>query len=59
MTKKDYELIASVIKRSTEWTKPVHIWDKEQIACGLAEALQAQNPKFNRSKFMKACRIEA
>ena len=71
MTKKDYELIASVI---AGWIKNTKNLDKlgwseghiltgvsvlEDFAMFLDYRLAQNNPKFNRSKFLKACGIEA
>ena len=53
MTKKDYELIADVLA--------VAYWhsndQKNHIAHDLADALQAENPRFNREIFLKACGV--
>lgn len=57
MTKKDYELIASVIYSlylgHTDWTRSC-----EQVTSRFADKLAENNPKFNRSKFLQACGIE-
>lgn len=51
MTKKDFELIASVIK-------PLEIDFKGFIASCFADALASKNPRFNKDKFLKACGVE-
>jgi len=53
MTKKDYVLLASVIKRNQGY-KVV-----DRIALDIADALQADNKRFNRVVFLKACGIGA
>ena len=56
MTKKDYELIASVLRE--------RLGDSYDNAYArllvkkMADVFEAHNPKFNRSKFLKACGIE-
>lgn len=56
MTKKDYELIASVIIRYKDslYTKEQHM----DIACDFADKLAEKNTKFDRAKFLKACGVE-
>lgn len=53
MTRKDYELIANVL--DVAW------WgsndQKRHIVYDLADALGAENPRFNREIFLKACGI--
>jgi hypothetical protein len=60
MTKKDYELIAGVVKGSME------NWDgftpeAQEAIIGLARSLsvklQDTNPRFNRSLFLDACGV--
>ena len=54
LTKKDYELIAGVLKLADAecWTD--HI---ELIAEEMADSLEQDNPKFDRNKFLTACGI--
>lgn len=71
MTKKDYELIAKAIKgrRDNTWNLDKLGWTGNEICIGisviddlsefLAHDLSKQNPRFNRSKFLKACGLEA
>ena len=60
MTKKDYQIIANVFKkkidpiykdysRNTEWEL------LENLAIDMADALQADNTRFNKDTFLKAC----
>jgi len=57
MTKKDYELVASVIYSlylgHDNWMR-----SGEQVASRFADKLAERNPKFNRSKFLEACGLE-
>lgn len=57
MTKKDYELIANVIYSlylgHNSWTR-----NAEQVTSRFADRLAEHNPKFDRTKFLKACGIE-
>lgn len=74
MTKTDYELIASVFKSELDYTRrEAEVPNRNKELAGafeqsnraikgfanrLALKLQADNPKFNRDKFLKACGIE-
>ena len=53
MTKKDFELIASVIKAHQDGG------DKDTVVRGLALSLSVEfkkvNPRFNRARFIQAC----
>lgn len=55
MTKKDYQLIAKELQWADNhgWTD--HI---ELMAESLADAFEADNPNFDRDKFLAACGIE-
>lgn len=65
MTRKDYELIARAL-RSGFMTQPplpmgseVDIYDNYRIIIGsMASALEQDNPRFNRDKFMAACGVQ-
>jgi len=52
MTKKHFEFIASIIA-----ARP----DNQKASCAraIADALQKENPKFNRALFIKACSLRA
>lgn len=52
MTRKDYQLIASVLANFGAEGRPVD--DRDEIAQLLATALQADNPRFDREKFLIA-----
>jgi len=53
MTRKDFELIADVIK-GMEDPKA-----RESAAQAFADRLRLVNPRFNRARFMEACNVEA
>jgi hypothetical protein len=60
MTPKDYELIAKAIASmqdsytGDDWTINGAMYP---FARQIADALEAENPKFNFDKFMKACGV--
>lgn len=61
MKKKDYELIAQAIKQSRCFdatTGEVTMIDHLILSHYLAAALQVQNPRFDKEKFLSACGIE-
>jgi hypothetical protein len=51
MTRKDFELIAEVIKTSQYYSADY----RNEIARNMAQALAATNPAFNEDRFLKAC----
>lgn len=48
MTKKDFELIAALLKAT---------YASEAMAKEFADALRATNKQFNRDKFLRACGV--
>jgi hypothetical protein len=56
MTKKDYELIAEVLKglRADFGDSPVAL---DVVASELASELQHTNERFNRARFLSACGV--
>lgn len=56
MTKKDYELIAEVLKglRADFGDSPVAL---DVVASELASELQHTNERFNRARFLTACGV--
>lgn len=62
MTKKDFELIAHILKLQRENAKDRKDWQRAeiiaQIAIGFANNLIYTQPRFNRSKFLKFCEVE-
>jgi len=61
MTKKDYELIAGVLDSSAQ-SLTLNPFTGKTLYVGLVEdfatALQAENPRFNRSLFLEACGVK-
>ena len=58
MTKKDYELIAQEIATSRKVTQGETVLvSVAHLANSLATALEIDNPRFNRSTFLKACGV--
>jgi hypothetical protein len=64
MKKTDYELVATGISKALRtWTpdtleRKTAIYALKDLAVTLADELQQDNKKFNRSKFLAACSIE-
>lgn len=61
MTRKDYKLIAEVLKSANEnWAG----WNEkpEEVIAGtarsLATKLAQENPRFDRAKFLEACGVK-
>ena len=57
MTKKDYVLIASVFEHAKKYQSIYGTWKLEDIILMLANKLQAENPRFDRAKFLLACGV--
>ena len=59
LSKKDYELIAKVIRTEIELStaefEPHHVDAYREISVKLAHAFMAQSPTFNPEKFIQAC----
>jgi hypothetical protein len=53
MTRKDYVMIAEVI--ATSWHTSAET--KRELAVNMAEALETDNPRFDREKFLRACGV--
>lgn len=58
MTRKDVEIIANTMRKGTytiiynkHEARVMHDW----LCCQLADALWNSNPRFDRTKFLKAC----
>ena len=61
MTRKDFELIAAVLKDAEPWVKdcrPPHREIIGELSKNFASMCAAQNPRFNRAKFLAACGVE-
>ena len=66
MTRKDYELIAAAVKecRSTQNQAYYGLWCADDrtldtVAGVLAEKLAADNPRFDRERFLQACGVQS
>lgn len=57
MTKKDYVLIAAAIKAASN--APGYPQRNAFVAFALADALQRDNPRFDRAKFLAACGVQS
>jgi hypothetical protein len=57
MTRKDYVLIAKAIK-GTYFGNKTWVRNCEQISDTIARALQSDNPRFDKGRFLKACGVE-
>ena len=56
MTKKDYELIATVLYDVANFSKEKSIYNFYcEIVGEMVKALEKENPLFNRKKFLRAC----
>jgi hypothetical protein len=53
MTRKDYQLIASVLKNYQ--ADGGVVIERDEIALELAKVLKADNPRFDYAKFLGAC----
>jgi len=59
MTRKSYEVIASVIRRHrSEDTSGVSSGTLSMVADSLALVFQADNPRFDRARFFTACGMD-
>ncbi len=61
MHRKDYELIARVVKEAQHHTPPDQRWAefmRSRIAIQLCMAFQEQHPQFRADLFMNACGFE-
>lgn len=55
MSRKDYELIAGVISNSQGLTRGGIM---DTLAERFADELAKENPRFDRAKFLKACKVQ-
>lgn len=59
MTRKDYKALAEILKDSYPATMPKDLAEYQQwhkaLTENFADMLQADNPRFDRAKFMSAC----
>lgn len=58
MTRKDFEAIAEAIAKEADLARdPSNFFQTRMVASAVAGALSASNPRFDREKFMEACRV--
>lgn len=55
MTRKDYQLIASVLNKFTG--EQGDVVERDAMAYDLADALAQDNPRFDRRRFLVACGV--
>ena len=53
MTRKDFQLIADVLKASS--TSPMNRCVIKELAVSFASALAKTNPRFDQKRFVEAC----
>jgi len=58
MTRKDYELLASALEGMPAFAPTLRA-GRESAARAIAEALEADNPRFDHARFLEACGISA
>jgi hypothetical protein len=60
MSKKDYEALAAVLKAAWDEWQYSHDGARavQDIATGIADKLQADNPRFDRQRFLNACHLQ-
>jgi hypothetical protein len=57
MTRKDYELIAAAMRQADRYCETDNQRRGVQRAClTLADVLETDNPRFDRARFLDACR---
>jgi hypothetical protein len=61
MTRKDYVLIAGILNNSNDAARKFQDTQGElmltHVAIELADALQGDNPRFDRARFLDACGV--
>lgn len=55
MTRKDYQLIAAVLKKFT--AEDGNVVERDAMAYDLADALASDNPRFDRDRFLVAAGV--
>jgi hypothetical protein len=60
MTRKDYQLISQVFANfgKIQQLDQTINWTGADLARNLADALQADNPRFDRARFLEACEVK-
>lgn len=57
MTKRDFELIAAVIKARMADASHIERLELERLSLDMADALRSTNKQFNRDRFLRACGV--
>lgn len=55
MTRKDYVVIAAIIRSNMDRANEDERWRLQVVADELASAFAAENPRFDTDKFLEAC----
>lgn len=55
MSKRHFEELARIVKEGLSF---LSLADKKRVAMELADFCKSQNPRFDRSRFYKACGFE-
>ena len=58
MTKKDFELIANIVKGLNYPQGPLKAIHTTKVAIRFSKVLADKNPKFNSDKFLIACGLK-
>ena len=59
MSRKDFELIARVLRAQRDHATDAELWRLDQTARAFADELSATNPRFDRVRFLRACGVSA
>lgn len=57
MTRKDYVVIAEAIRKASQ--APGYAERNAFVAHAIADALAADNPRFDRARFLSACGVKS
>lgn len=59
MSTRDYEVIARVLRETARGTDGLKVIDadRERLARSFADVLSADNPRFERGVFLRACGV--
>lgn len=63
-TKKDYEAVAKIMRAAARWQNADNSaifheqeWMRLKIATLFADLFETENPRFDRTRFLKACDV--
>jgi hypothetical protein len=59
MTRRDFNLIAGVLREQRTRATAAECWRLDETARAFALELAATNARFNRDRFLAACGVEA